>query len=269
MKYWFVFCKDDLLLERLPDGTYSVPFQDEPPVGVKPWTTVHNITPLLRGEEVKTYHIDHPVTDDERFEMCGLRKSYQLLPIDIYQKAGKCVEILYWDNNTKYCGVCGGPMRLHTDISKRCTNCGKEVWPQLATAVICLVSRGDEALLVHARNFRSDFYGLVAGFVETGETLEEAVEREVLEETGIRIKNIRYFSSQPWPYPCGLMVGFYADYAGGDIHLQRSEISRGGWFKHDSLPQVPEKLSIARQLIDHWRMSFISHNVHTNQSEKA
>ena len=90
--------------------------------------------------------------------------------------------------------------------------------------------------LVHARNFKTDFYGLVAGFVETGETLEEAVHREVKEETGIKIKNIRYFGSQPWPYPCGLMVGFNADYDGGDIHLQQSELSKGAWFTKDNLP---------------------------------
>ncbi|MBO4851307.1 MAG: NAD(+) diphosphatase [Prevotella sp.] len=253
MNYWFVFCKDDLLLKRQSDGSWNVPFQEEPPVALKPWTTVHNITPALSGEAVKTYRVEQPVTGIDGYEMTGLRKSYQLLPYDTYLKAGKCAEILYWDSNTKFCGVCGGPMRLHTDISKRCTCCGKEVWPQLATAVICLVRRGDEALLVHARNFKSDFYGLVAGFVETGETLEEAVEREVLEETGIRIRDIRYFASQPWPYPCGLMVGFFAEYAGGEIHLQRSELSRGGWFKSDSLPTIPEKLSIARRLIDHWR----------------
>lgn len=116
----------------------------------------------------------------------------------------------------------------------------KEVWPQLATAVIVLVRRGDEVLLVHARNFRGDFFGLVAGFVETGETLEEAVHREVLEETGITIDNLQYFGSQPWPYPCGLMVGFRADYVSGDIHLQRSELSKGAWFHRDNLPQIPE-----------------------------
>lgn len=265
MKYWFVFCKDDLLLERHTDGSWGVPFQQDPPVALKAWTMVHNITPGLDGHEVKTYSIDLPVTADDHHMMCGLRKSFQLLPRPIYDKAGKCAEILYWDSNTKYCGVCGGPMRLHTDISKRCTCCGKEVWPQLATAVICLVSRGDEVLLVHARNFKRDFYGLVAGFVETGETLEEAVKREVLEETGIHIRNIRYFSSQPWPYPCGLMVGFFAEYDHGEIHLQRSELSRGGWFKHDALPAIPEKLSIARRLIDHWLSGFTPDTAHTSR----
>jgi NAD+ diphosphatase len=143
-------------------------------------------------------------------------------------------------------------MKLHTDISKRCEHCGKEVWPQLATAIIVLVRKGNEVLLVHANNFRTDFYGLVAGFVETGETLEEAVHREVMEETGLHIKNLRYFGSQPWPYPCGLMVGFTADYDSGKIHLQRSELSKGSWFDKDHLPHIPEKLSVARKLIDAW-----------------
>jgi len=252
MNYWFVFCKNDLLLEKTSDGKYTIPYQDQPPTTVKDWTTIHNIAPLA-GHVVKAYSIDMPVTNNPRYEMCGLRQSYSKLPLALYEKAGKCAEILYWDANTKYCGVCGGPMKMQTDISKQCTLCGKEVWPQLATAVICLVYRGDEVLLVHARNFRNNgMYGLVAGFVETGETLEEAVRREVAEETGVEITNIRYFASQPWPYPCGLMVGFYADYVSGDIHLQRSELSRGGWFRYDHLPQIPEKLSIARQLIDHW-----------------
>lgn len=243
--HYYVFCQEDLLLEKTADGQYTIP--TEPPMEAKPWTNV------LTVDGDRAYRIDTPLTDSERFEMCPLRQSYYRLPQDLYLKAGKCRELLYWDANTKFCGVCGGPMKMHTDISKRCTECGKEVWPQLATAVIVLIHKGnDEVLLVHARNFRTNFYGLVAGFVETGETLEEAVHREVHEETGLRIRNLRYFGSQPWPYPCGLMVGFHADYDGGDIHLQRSELSRGAWFHRDHLPQIPEKLSIARMLIDDW-----------------
>ena len=146
-------------------------------------------------------------------------------------------------------------MRMDTDISKKCTQCGKEVWPQLAIAVIVLIHKGDEVLLVNARNFRTHFYGLVAGFVETGETLEQAVEREVMEETGLTIRNLRYFDSQPWPYPSGLMVGFHADYAGGELHVQREELTRAAWFRRDNLPTIPEKLSIARKLIDAWLMN--------------
>ena len=242
MRY-FVFCQSDLVLEKTTDG-YRIP--TEPPTELKPWTTVMNVD----GE--KAYRIDLPLLGNESYEMCGLRQSYYKLSEEEYLKAGKCHELLYWDQNTKYCGVCGGLMKFHTDISKRCEHCGKEVWPQLATAVIVLVRKGDEVLLVHANNFRTDFYGLVAGFVETGETLEEAVHREVMEETGLHIKNLKYFAAQPWPYPCGLMVGFTADYDGGKIHLQRSELSKGAWFDKDHLPHIPEKLSIARHLIDDW-----------------
>ncbi|MBW4864576.1 NAD(+) diphosphatase [Prevotella salivae] len=249
---WFIFCKGDLMLEKLPNGSFSIPEGNQPPIATKDWTHVLNVSPMDNGDEVKTFLIDEPVTNNPRYEMCGLRKSFYLLPTDLYLKAGKCHELIYWDQNTKYCGVCGFPMKMHTDISKRCPNCGKEVWPTVATAIIVLIHRGDEVLLVHARNFKGNFYGLVAGFVETGETLEEAVHREVMEETGLTITNLRYFGSQPWPYPSGLMVGFTADYVSGDIHLQREELSRGAWFTKDNLPEIPEKLSIARQILDDW-----------------
>ena len=250
-RYYFVFCKDDILLEKQADGTYTIPLQEEPPIALKPWTAMLNVS-LLYNKEVKAYSIEMPVTD-ERYEMCPLRQSYYKLPETLYLKAGKCAELLYWDKNTKYCGVCGGQMHFHTDISKRCEHCGKEVWPQLATAIIVRITRGtDEVLLARGRNFRGDFYGLIAGFVETGETLEEAVVREVQEETGLSIRNIRYFSSQPWPYPSGLMVGFTAEYDGGTIHVQREELKNVAWFRRDHLPKLPEKLSIARKLIDDW-----------------
>ena len=242
MRY-FVFCQSDLVLEKAGEG-YRIP--TEPPTELKPWTIMMNVD----GE--KAFRIEQPIMGDERYEMCGLRQSYYKLSSEEYLKAGKCHELLYWDQNTKFCGVCGGPMRFDTDISKKCEHCGKEIWPQLATAVIVLIHRGDEVLLVRAKNFKRDYYGLVAGFVETGETLEEAVAREALEETGVTITNIRYFGSQPWPYPCGLMVGFNADYVSGEIHLQQSEIAKGGWFKKDHLPDIPEKLSIARMLLDAW-----------------
>lgn len=258
MKHWFVFCPQELLLEQQADGSYSVPFSDTPPTAVKPWTTIHNLPPMSDGIPVCTYRIE-PSDDLLKTDvgaplrlLSPLRASYYKLPHPLYLMAGKCQEILYWDCNTRFCGVCGAPMQLHTAISKRCTQCGKEVWPQLATAVIVLIHRGDEILMVRARNFRGDFYGLVAGFVETGETLEEAVQREVMEETGITITNIRYFASQPWPYPCGLMVGFNADYVSGTIKIQQEELSNAGWFRRDNLPHLPEKLSIARKLVDNW-----------------
>ena len=112
-RYYVVFCKDALLLEQLPDGTYTVPLCEQPPTAVKPWTTVMNVAPL--GDcEVKAYAIDSP--DLSPLEPCPLRQSYYKLPLELYLKAGKCAELLYWDKNTRYCGVCGGQMKLHTDI---------------------------------------------------------------------------------------------------------------------------------------------------------
>ena len=246
--YYFVFCKDELLLEQQEDGSYSVPLSEEPPTEIKPWTTLLRVTPL-NGVDVRAYNLPAPTPEGT---FCPLRQSYYKLPLELYLKAGKCAELLYWDQNTRFCGVCGGTMKFHTDISKRCEHCGKEVWPQLATAIIVRIIRDDEILMARARNFRGDFYGLIAGFVETGETLEEAVVREVHEETGLEIKDIRYFGSQPWPYPSGLMVGFTAHYAGGQIHVQREELKNVAWFHRDHLPKLPEKLSIARQLVDDW-----------------
>ena len=111
---------------------------------------------------------------------------------------------------------------------------------------------GEEILLVQSKNFRGDYYGLVAGFVETGETLEECVAREVMEETGLRIRDLRYVASQPWPFPCGLMIGFEAETDDEDIVLQRSELNKGGWFTRQNLPAIPGKVSLARKLIDRW-----------------
>ena len=253
--YFFVFCKDELLLEQQPDGLFTIPLCEEPPIGLKPWTTILNVA-TLGNTAVKTYATDSPfisLPNHSSQISIPLRQSYYKLPLELYLMAGKCAELLYWHHNTQYCGVCGGPMKFHTDISKRCEHCGKEVWPQVSPAVIVRITRGDdEILMARARNFRGDFYGLIAGFVETGETLEEAVRREVHEETGLEISDIRYFDSQPWPYPSGIMVGFTARYAGGQIHVQREELQNVAWFHRDHLPRLPEKLSIARRLVDDW-----------------
>ena len=264
--YWFVFHDTGILLEKKADGTFAVPFCETPPFGLQPTAeplvvdvppAVHLPSGVGKG---KTFLATTMPAADVACEAMTLRQSFHHLPHPFYLVAGKCSELIYWDRHSRFCSICGAPMQWHTDISKRCPQCGNEIWPQLATAIIVLIRRkspdGDPSkesvLLVHANNFRSNYYGLVAGFVETGETLEEAVRREVMEEVGLRIDNIRYFASQPWPYPCGLMVGFTADYVSGDIRLQRSELGDGGWYTRATLPAIPDKLSIARRLIDYW-----------------
>lgn len=249
MAYYFCFCKDALLLSA--DG--HVPCCEEPPIALAPWQTLHHLSDI--GDiACYTVSLDAPVVG-EGWKMMSLRESFYHLPAPIYNMAGKAHEILYWDQQTRFCGVCGAPMERDTDISKRCPQCGKHVWPSLATAIIVAITRndGEEILLVQSRNFKRDYLGLVAGFVETGETLEECLHREVMEETQLRVKNLRYFASQAWPYPSGLMVGFTAEYVGGELHLQQSELRKGGWFRRDNLPAIPGEVSLARRLIDHWR----------------
>lgn len=243
---YFAYCQGDILLTC--EG--NIPFGVSSPLSFQPW---EQVTIVVQDDyRCHVYRLDRPVTGRDDLQMMGLRQSYDVLPPAMYQLAGKCAELVYWDQNSKYCGCCGAPMKWQTEISKHCTNCGKELWPQLATAIIVRVTRGEEVLMVHANNFRGKYYGLVAGFVETGETLEECVQREVWEETRIRVKNIRYFGSQPWPYPAGLMVGFTAEYESGELQLQRSEIASGGWFRRDNLPEIPGPVSLARRLLDDW-----------------
>lgn len=118
--------------------------------------------------------------------------------------------------------------------------------------MIVLVQRGNEILLGRSNRFPNAFYSVLAGFVEPGESLEETVSREIYEETGIHVKNITYFGSQPWPFPNSLMIGFVAEYAGGEIRLFDDEILDAGWFTVDTLPNIPGSISIARKLIDWW-----------------
>lgn len=182
----------------------------------------------------------------------GLREAYPRMDENEYRAAGKAMELMHWDSCSRFCGSCGAPMTRSTEISKFCPRCGREVFAQVSPAIIVLVRRGDEALLVHARNFSRPFFGLVAGFVETGESLEECVRREVMEETSLRVKNIRYAGSQPWPYPNSLMLGFTADYDSGELRFADGELSEGGFFGVDNLPLLPPPPSIARRLIDEW-----------------
>lgn len=258
---WYVFCSGSILLwsPMSEGGKHRIPTSATPPTEIKPWTKIQELPTATDGTPQRAYSINVPTNAEGQF--VGLRESYQKLLREDYLMAGKAAELLYWDANTQYCGVCGAPMKRTTVISKQCTHCGKEIWPQVSPAIIVRIHRQnaegeDQILLVHAHNFRrSEMYGLVAGFVETGETLEECVQREVYEETHLHIQNIRYFASQPWPFPCGIMIGFTADYASGELQVQKEELSRAAWFTRDQLPEIPDKLSIARRLIDDWLLN--------------
>lgn len=248
--WWFVFHKDQLLLEK-QNGDFTVPCGESSPIVPTTGTTIHEIA-TLNGVPCKAFATDQPIDETNDYTMTGLRASYDSIPLEQYQTAGKAFEILHWDNNSRYCPACGTRMEQKEAIMKKCPACGNEVYPAISTAIIVLIRKEDSILLVRALNFRGTFYGLVAGFLETGETLEECVHREVMEETGLEVKNITYFGNQPWPYPSGLMVGFIADYAGGDIKIQKEELSEAAFYTRENLPEIPRKLSLARKMIDWW-----------------
>ena len=243
---WYLFYRNQLLLQERPEGL-AIPAGAEPPVAVDRTFTVD----YQGAGTAQAAHLAAPV-ELSGYRMMGLRASWDLLPQAAYDEAGKAFQLLYWDTHSRYCPVCGTPTEQTTPICKRCPRCGHELYPPIAPAIIVLIRKGEEILLVHARNFRGNFHGLVAGFIEVGETLEECVRREVREETGLEIKELRYFASQPWPYPSGLMIGFTATYAGGSLKLQTEELSTGAFFSKDHLPEIPRKLSLARKLIDAW-----------------
>lgn len=262
---WFVFYKGQLLLQQQGD-TLRVPEGDEPPTPVPAGHKVHEVT-MNSGVRVNTFKLDEEPTKllssvregvceanggGCQWSMIGLRDSFNYIPIEDYLSGGKASQILYWDDHSHYCPTCGVPTIQETPIMKKCPKCGLEIYPPIATAIIVLIQKGDEILLVHNRAFKRNYYGLVAGFLEAGESLEECVHREVMEETGLTIKNLQYFGSQTWPYPSGLMVGFTAEYESGTIKLQEDELSAGAFYTRDNLPEIPKKMSIARKLIDWW-----------------
>ncbi len=246
---WFIFYKDALLLEKKTDK-YTIPRSMKAPF-YEEGATVHEIT-ALQKTPCRTFSVNRRIEESDRFVMVELRTSYDYIEESLYKIAGKAHEILHWDKNSKYCPACGILTIQTTPICKQCPQCKQEFYPVISTAIIVLIRKENSILLVRARNFRGNFHGLVAGFLETGESLEECVQREVKEETGLSIKNITYFSNQPWPYPSGLMIGFIADYDSGDLKLQDEELSTGAFFTKDNLPELPRKLSIARRMIDWW-----------------
>ncbi len=189
-------------------------------------------------------------------EWVELRDSWRRLGDEKWQQAVRAQELQNFHRAHKFCGYCGGKMTPSTEISLKCEACGHEIWPQLSPAMVVLVTRNgaEEALLVHAANFKhADVHALVAGFVETGETLEQCVAREVKEETSIDIKNIKYVGSQSWPFPGQMMVGFTAEYEGGDIRLSDGELTSAGWFTRENHPPLPSPPSLSRHIIDQWK----------------
>ncbi len=185
------------------------------------------------------------------FALVGLRSAHPHLTDELFGAAATALQKLEWIRSHQYCSRCGKPTDRHpTYEAMACRACGHLQFPRLAPAVIVLIEAGRRVLLARGPGFPEGMYSAIAGFVEPGESLEEAVHREVEEEVGVRVTDLRYFGSQPWPFPHSLMVGFIVRWVGGDIRIDAEEIEDAQWFDADALPSLPSRLSIARSLLE-------------------
>jgi len=185
------------------------------------------------------------------YESLNLRFVYGYVSDDIFEVALYASHIANWDKNSQFCGKCGNTtIHLKEEKAKKCTHCGLLNYPKISPAVIVAITKDDKLLLATNKRFKSGIYSILAGFVEPGESLEECIHREIKEEVNIEIKNIKYFGSQPWPFPDSLMIGYFAEYKSGEIQPDDDELEDAGWYRKDKLPKLPLKFSIAGKMID-------------------
>lgn len=205
----------------------------------------------LDGDRCFAVELREVPEETGNFVFSDLRFLFGIMEEELLNVSSKASELINWENSSRYCGRCGAiNENKKGERSKICPACGLVKYPVISPAVIVAIVKGDKILLAHNKNFKGTMYSVVAGFVETGETFEECVKREIFEEVGIRVKNIRYFGSQPWPFPNSLMVAFTAEYEGGDIQVDNVEIGHADWFGIENLPEIPRRGSVARKLID-------------------
>jgi NAD+ diphosphatase len=247
--WWFIYSGFRLLVQ-LSDGNTAIPIMKRPEdLGLKIVRPVY----LGKFRECPCYAAEGEVAGPAPagLQFQDLRSLFGRIEEVLFKVALTAVHLVEWDKNCQFCGRCRSALNDRRDMrAKECESCGRLEFPRLSPAIIVSVEKEDKLLLARSARFTGEFFSVLAGFVEPGESLEEAVRREVMEETGIRVKDIAYFGSQPWPFPESLMIGFTAQYESGDIKIDGEEIVEAGWYRASELPRIPGPVSIARRLID-------------------
>lgn len=249
--YWFLFKDNKLMVMKNEDGAEIPRWEDIDGLD----TSIYNIQAMGSYYQCncKCGELAEGIERDN-FQLVGLRELGDLVDNELYLLASKANLLVNWLKHNQHCGLCGGQMFKKDSQFERamvCSNCHNTTWPRTSPAIIVAVTKGDKLLLAHNRNFPQGRYSVLAGFVEYGETFEDCVKREVYEEVGIKIKNIEYFGSQPWPFPNSMMIGFTAEYLGGDIEVDGEEILHADWFSKDQVRDLHNKsISIGSQLIE-------------------
>ena len=241
---WFVFRERSLLVDA-----HGLPWQGLAPL------QAHGIQHLGEHGSQPCYgaRVAPETEAPAGANFVHLKKLIDQLPVPIAELAGRALELIEWEAAHRFCGACGSPTEQPgTAIVRRCQNeqCRREHYPRISPVVIVAVERGEEILLGRSPHFPPGMYSTLAGFVDAGESVESAIHREIREESGLTVTNLRYFASQPWPFPHSLMLGFRADYAGGELTVARDELEDAAFFHVDHLPAVlPGPGTIAHWLI--------------------
>ena len=244
---YFVFLRDNLLSiaeHGIPRPVTADEFR---------WVDAEVNSRIYLGtwREQHCYAIDADGSVPPGYISGDLRSWLGRVESSLFYLAGRAKQIVDWNREHQYCGRNGEKMQDHPrDRAKVCPSCGLTVYPRLSPSIIVLVRKGDEMLLARNAQWTHGMFSTIAGFVEPGESIEQTVHREILEEVGIRVEGLKYMGSQPWPFPNSLMLGFHADYASGDIVCEDQEIAEARWFKYDELPNIPGTTAISGWLID-------------------
>lgn len=254
-EWWFLFHGNKLLVRAEGDDVHILSNIDIKGLNINIKRSQY--LGVLEGCDCYSGELQEAIYDSPQIVLKDLRPLLERIDEDRFLIAGRAFQIMDWDRSHQYCGRCGTLTITKADErAKECPKCGFLSYPSISPAVIVAIIRDGKILLAHNAQFKNNIYSVIAGFVEPGETFEECVKREVDEEVGIDVKNIRYFANQPWPFPHSQMVAFTAEYAGREINVDGLEIDDAGWFNVDNLPNIPLKGSIARRLVE-W---FIDNN---------
>ncbi|HWQ39249.1 MAG TPA: NAD(+) diphosphatase [Burkholderiales bacterium] len=247
---WFVFQGSQILVQAAPQGVRIPQARSLADLGLA--SVRSQYLGALGNVPCFTAEVEESSPAPPGMKWSGLRALFGALDDTVFALAGRAFQIMDWDRSHQFCGRCGTPTQLKPgERARACPRCGQLHYPRIAPAVMALVRRGRDFLLARSPHFPPGMYSALAGFSEPGETLEQTLTREVEEEVGIHVSNLRYFASQPWPFPHSLMIAFHCDYAGGELHPDPMEIEAADWFSAERLPQVlPSPISISRRLIE-------------------
>ncbi len=246
---WFAFHRGEMLIVQSEDEAQLPCCLDLSELGLSTVRSLYLGT--YGGKHCYVSELEHADALPDGHELQGLRALFGSVDETLAALAGRAFQIVEWDRNHQYCSRCGTPTEARREErSRTCPKCKYTTYPPISPAIMILITRGREILLARKPEWMPKRFSALAGFVEPGETLEDTVRRETREEVGVEIENLRYFGSQPWPFPHSLMIAFTADYSSGEVRPDGVEIEEARFFDVGQLPNLPQSISISRRMID-------------------